>query len=126
MSRRRMTSTGVEWRPTIAFGEVPSHLLVELVILQQLVELFEHRVDSLGHLRHQCKHIFCLIAIDKHLTFLLHALLARFLLFHTLLALKWLHRLISHHKRVLGVCAWGNAPSVAVVTTHPVPANPLS
>src|SRR5437588_12805999 len=67
-------------RPAMSLAKVCTHLLVELVILQQLVELFEYRVDALGHLWHPRKHVFCLITIDKHLACLLRAVFARFLL----------------------------------------------
>src|SRR6266566_1560358 len=50
----------------IAFAKVVAHLLVHLVILQQTVQLLEHRVDPLGHLRHTCKDIFPGVAIDQH------------------------------------------------------------
>jgi hypothetical protein len=67
-------------RPAISLAKVGSHLLVEWVILQQLVDFFEHGVDAFNHLWHQRKHVLCLIAIDKHLPCHLHAVSARFLL----------------------------------------------
>src|SRR6266852_3605757 len=89
-------------RVAMPLAKVGPHLLIQRVVLQQLIQLFEHRVDALGHLRHPRKHVFCLIVVDKHLAFLLHVVLARFLLsFYTLLALTRLHRLISHRKLVL-------------------------
>src|SRR5712692_7645203 len=89
-------------RVPMPLAKVGPHLLIQRVVLQQLIQLFEHRVDALGHLRHPRKHVFCLIVVDKHLAFLLHVVLARFLLsFYTLLALTRLHRLISHRKLVL-------------------------
>jgi hypothetical protein len=48
------------------FPKVGAHLVVHLVIVEQLIHLLQHRVDPLGHLRHARKDIFCGVAIDQH------------------------------------------------------------
>lgn len=45
-------------RPPIPLAEVNPHLPIHRVVVQQLVQLFEHWVDAFGHLRHPRKHIF--------------------------------------------------------------------
>ena len=67
-------------RQTIALAKVGTNLLVQRVIVEQLVQLFEHRVDALCHLWHARKHLFGLIAVNKHPSFLLGTVLARFVL----------------------------------------------
>ncbi len=53
-------------RQPVAAGEVGTHLLGEQVVLEQLVELDEHRIGLVGQLRHPHKDIFRRIAIDEH------------------------------------------------------------
>jgi hypothetical protein len=49
-----------------AFAKVASHLLIQLVILEQHIQVLEHRIDALGHLRHACKDVFWFVAISQH------------------------------------------------------------
>jgi len=44
--------------PPIPFSQVIAHLLIQLVILEQHVELLEHRIGLSGHFGHTSKHIF--------------------------------------------------------------------
>jgi hypothetical protein len=51
-------------RPAMPFAEIGPHLPVQLVIIEQSVQLFEHWIDlrrQLGHLR---EHIFSRVAIN--------------------------------------------------------------
>jgi hypothetical protein len=48
------------------FAKVVAHLVVHLVIVEQLIQLLQHRVDPFGHLRHARKDIFFGVAIDQH------------------------------------------------------------
>src|SRR6266566_6816039 len=82
-------------RVLMPLAKVGPHLPIQSVVVQQLVQLFEDWVDAFGHLRHPRKHIFCLIAVNKHLAFLLHAVLARFLL--SFLHVAWSQRASQAH-----------------------------
>ena len=62
----------------VARAFVGAHLPIQLVIVEQLIQSAQHRIDALGHARHPCKHIFSFIAIHQHLVFLLRTSLARF------------------------------------------------
>jgi hypothetical protein len=57
------------------FAVLPSlicpHLLIQLVILEQLIEPLEHRIGLLCHFRHARKDIFWLIAVHEHAASLL-------------------------------------------------------
>src|SRR5258706_13267175 len=53
-------------REARAFAEVRSHLLVELIILQQTVQCFEHWSEPTCRLRQAGKDIFGFIAIHQH------------------------------------------------------------
>jgi hypothetical protein len=50
----------------LAVGQVPVHLLVELVVVQQPLQLHQHRVGLVGQLGHPGEDIFTWIAIDQH------------------------------------------------------------
>ncbi len=67
-------------RGRMPLAKVGLHLPSQRIVGKPVVQLFEEGVDAFGHLRHPRKHIFCLRAVNKHLAFLLHAVLARFLL----------------------------------------------
>src|SRR6266699_4105110 len=67
-------------RPPVPLPEVATDMLIQRVIVEQLVQFFEHWIDALCHLRHSRKHIFCFIEVYKHPAFLLHAVRACFLL----------------------------------------------
>lgn len=53
-------------RPAMPLGEVGSYLLVELIIVEQPVQFFEHRVEPRRRLRHTNGDTFRFIAIDQH------------------------------------------------------------
>jgi hypothetical protein len=53
-------------RPTIPFAEIGPHLPVQLVIIEQFVQLFEHWIDLRRQLGHPCCHIFSRVAINQH------------------------------------------------------------
>jgi hypothetical protein len=57
--------------PAMPRALVSSHLLIQRIVVKQPVQLFEHRVDALGHLRHPRTYIFGLRAIHQHLICLL-------------------------------------------------------
>src|SRR5258708_17162297 len=82
-------------RPPVPLPEVATDLLIQRVIVEQLVQFFEHWIDALCHLRHPRKHIFCFIAVDKHPAFLLHAVRACFLL--SFLHVAWSERASQAH-----------------------------
>lgn len=50
----------------IATRQVSAHLLVQLVVLEQVVELDEHGVGLVGQFRHAGKDVFGWIAVDEH------------------------------------------------------------
>jgi len=50
----------------VAFPKVGAHLVVHLVIVEQLIQLLQHRVNPLGHLRHPRKDLFFRVVIDQH------------------------------------------------------------
>jgi len=62
--RRRMPS--MHQCEAIALAQVGSHPLIQLVILQQLIQPFEHRISLHRHFWHSCKDIFWIIAVDEH------------------------------------------------------------
>jgi hypothetical protein len=62
----------------IALSQIGSYLPIQLVILQQLIQRFEHRIALLRHFRHPRKHIFWVITVYEHLL-LLYKLSARIL-----------------------------------------------
>ncbi len=53
-------------REPIAVGQVGPHLLVELVVVEQAVQLDEHRVGLVGQLGHPREDIFGVVAVDEH------------------------------------------------------------
>ena len=60
-------------REAKAVPEIGTDLLVEFVILQQPIQVLEHRVDALGHARHPRKHILGFVAVNQHRVSLLCA-----------------------------------------------------
>ncbi len=64
LHRRRMPS--VYQRVAITLPQIGSHLSIQLVILQQLIQPFEHRVRLLRYFRHSRKDIFWGKAVDEH------------------------------------------------------------
>src|SRR5215831_390597 len=64
----------------MALAKVSAHLPIQRIVVEQLVQFLEDGINALGHLRHPRKHVFSLIVIHKHPAFLLHVVLARFLL----------------------------------------------
>ena len=56
----------VHQRQPRAAGQVGAHLPVELVVVQQVVELDEHRVGLRGQFGHAGEHIFGVVAVDEH------------------------------------------------------------
>src|SRR5256885_4088882 len=50
----------------IPLAKVVAHLLIQRVIIEQPIQLLEHRIDPFGHLGHTCKDIFFGVAIDQH------------------------------------------------------------
>jgi len=46
--------------------QIGAHSRIEFVIIEQHIELLEHRIGLLGQFGHARKHIFCRIAIDQH------------------------------------------------------------
>ncbi len=50
----------------VAVRQVSAHLLVQVVVIEQLVELDEHGVRLLSQFGHAGKHIFHRVAIDQH------------------------------------------------------------
>ena len=53
-------------RLPMPFAKVVAHLIVQLVIIEQPIQLLQHRVNPLGHLRHARKDLFFGVAIDQH------------------------------------------------------------
>src|SRR5439155_6202220 len=51
---------------TIAFPKVTPDLLIQLVIVEQSVQLSQHRIGLLGQLGNLRKHIFSFILVNKH------------------------------------------------------------
>ena len=64
LSGRR--GSAMDQRQPVALAQIAADLLVELVIVEQVVELDEHRVRLVGQFRHPCKDIFGLVAVDEH------------------------------------------------------------
>ena len=71
LHRRRVSP--MHQREAKAVPEIGTDLLVEFVILQQPIQVLEHRVDALGHARHPRKHILGFVAVNQHRVSLLCA-----------------------------------------------------
>jgi hypothetical protein len=56
----------MDQRVAIALPQIDTHLSIELVILQQLIQPFEHRIGLGCHFRHPGKDIFWRITVYKH------------------------------------------------------------
>jgi len=69
LDRRRVSP--MHQGQAISFPEIGLDLLVEFIILKPPIQLLEHWVDPLCHLRHPRKHIFVFVAIHQHRLFLL-------------------------------------------------------
>src|SRR5258708_36367449 len=63
---RRRGMASMHQGVAMPFAKVVAHLVVPLVIVEQLIQLLQHRVDPSGHLRHARKDIFFGVAIDQH------------------------------------------------------------
>src|SRR5258706_8105647 len=68
-----MTAPGVEcppWRQRQGRhstpGEVVVHLSIQVVVVEQVVELDEHRIGLVGQFGDAGKHIFGRVAVDEH------------------------------------------------------------
>jgi hypothetical protein len=52
-------------REPIAVGEVSPHLAIQLVVVEQAIQLDEHRVRLVGQFGHAREDLFGLVAVDE-------------------------------------------------------------
>jgi hypothetical protein len=53
-------------RIAVTLAEIGTYLLVQLVIIEQLIQFAQHRVDAASHARHPREHVFGFVAIHQH------------------------------------------------------------
>jgi hypothetical protein len=56
----------MDQREAVAVGEVGAHLLIQLVVVEQPVQLDEHGIGLVSEFRHPGEHVFGGIAVDEH------------------------------------------------------------